>query len=334
MPPTTHREVRLAAARPNTGPVGPEHFEIVDAPVGSPGLGQVLVRNTHLAMRPLMRSLMAGTRLPVPPYVPGEVMWGPAAGEVVEGTAELPAGTPVAHVQGWREYAVCPADRVRVVPEGADPVGQLVQADTAYVGLVGIAGVREGDTVFVSSAAGSVGTMVGQIARLRGAGRVVGSAGSARKVRWLVDELGFDAAFDHREGPVAARLAEAAPDGIDVYFDNVGGEQLQAAVELARPGARIALCGALSGQLGEGADDTAPVLLDSLVLQSRQITVRGFVTSANPELQREGLREVTRWLRRGEITVPVRRFQGLDEAPRALLELLRGEHLGNVIVEL
>ncbi|MCT9930615.1 NADP-dependent oxidoreductase [Planotetraspora sp. A-T 1434] len=320
---TTAHEVRLTAH----GRPGLERFRIVETPVPVPGPGQVLVRNRYLAMRAAMGLLMAGGEPTMPAYRPGEAMWGPAVGEVVAG--DWTPGILVAHDLGWREYALLEAAGVRELPELADPVAHLAQAETAYAGLVEAARLRPGDTVFVSSAAGSIGTMAGQIARLKGAGRVVGSAGSAAKVAWLVGELGFDAAFDHHEEALAERLREVAPEGVDVYFDNVGGEQLVAAIEVANPGARMALCGALAGQTGRTGQGLATV--DTRALIAKRISLRGFTARDHPGLGRE---EIAGWLRDGRLTVPVTRFAGLREAPRALLELLDGRHTGTVIVEL
>ncbi|WP_436763683.1 zinc-binding dehydrogenase [Streptosporangium sp. V21-05] len=333
----TAREIHLTH-RP-TGRPGPEHFRLVDTPLPPPGPGQVLVRNRYLAMRAVMRALMTGTGLPLPSYRPGEVMWGPAIGEVVAagGPGTPPPGTLVAHRHGWRDHVLADASEFRELPDGPAPLAHLAQADTAYVGLVEAAGLREGDTVFVSGAAGSVGVMAGQIARLKGAGRVVGSAGSPAKAAWLVGALGFDAAFDRHDGPIADRLTEAAPDGVDVCFDNVGGEQLQAAVLAARPGARVALCGALAHQNADGPagpGQGAPVELDTLALVAKRVSLRGFSAHAHPGLRRQCEEEVAGWLRDGRLTVPSVHFGGLDQAPRALLELLEGRHTGNVVVEL
>jgi hypothetical protein len=315
-------EVRLTT--PAAGRPGPGQFEIAEVSVPSPGPGQVLVRNRRLALRAAMGPLMSAGELPMPAYRPGEAMWGPAIGEVVAG--ELAAGTVVAHRLGWREHALLNADEAEVLAPGTDPVAHLAQAETAYAGLVAAAGLRPGETVFVSSAAGSVGTMAGQIARLKGAGRVIGSAGSPAKAAWLVEELGFDHAFDYHEGPVAEHLRRAAPGGLDVYFDNVGGAQLAAAIEVARQGARIALCGTLAGAVPGG--------IDTLSLIGKRITLRGFTARDHPDVLRQGRDEIAGWLRDGHLTVPVTRVAGLRAAPDALLELLAGRHTGTVIVDL
>lgn len=249
----TGLEARLLA-RPEGLPVLGD-FEITEVAVPDPASGQVLVRNLFMSLDPGMLMLIAGeSGLPMPRYEVGEVMYGDAIGEVVASAdASLDEGDLVMHRLGWREYAVAQAGLFRRVDRDAYPTPStyLSFGLVAYVGLMDAAELRPGDTVFVSSAAGATGSMAGQIARLKGAARVVGSAGSPDKVAHLTGRLGFDAAFDHHDGPVVDRLREAAPEGIDVYFDNVGGEQLRAAIEIMNPHGRVAVCGALSRQSEE-----------------------------------------------------------------------------------
>ena len=193
---------------------------------------------------------------------------------------------------------------------------------------------RPGDTVFVSGGAGSVGSMAGQIARLLGAGRVIGSTGSREKGDRLVGELGYDAAVVRGAGPIVEQLAEAAPDGVDVVLDNVGGEDLRAAVIAARTGARFVLVGALSGQLSpSGTGTTSPVELDSYMLIGKQITMRGHA-GGDEETRSEWLDWFAGWLRSGEITFPYVGVPGIEAAPRALHDMMSGHHLGTVVVVL
>ncbi|RCV48286.1 NADP-dependent oxidoreductase, partial [Marinitenerispora sediminis] len=243
--PVTSREVHLVA-RPEGEP-RPSDFTLVERLLPDPRDGQLLVRNTAVSVDPYMRGKMSGIRTYTDPYELDAPMEGAAVG-VVEASRDesFPEGTVVVHNAGWRDRAVVEAARVRpvnvtdTIPATAY-LGVLgTTGFTAYVGLLHKAGLREGDTVFVSGAAGAVGSVAGQLARLKGAARVVGSAGSAEKVRHVTRDLGFDAAFDYREGPVAGQLAKVAPEGIDVYFDNVGGEQLEAAIGAARDFARFA----------------------------------------------------------------------------------------------
>jgi NADPH-dependent curcumin reductase CurA len=244
-------EFRLAS-RPSGWPT-PENFDLVEVEVPEPGPGQVLVRNRFVSVDPYMRGRMNDVPSYVPPWQIGAAVDGGAVGEVIaSGSEQVKVGDTVLHSLGWRDLALLPERYATVV----DPalVGGRISAYlgvlgttglTAWAGLVDIAEMREGDAVFVSGGAGAVGSVAGQIARLRGASRVVGSAGSAEKVAYLTDRLGFDAAFNYKDGSVRRRLAEAAPDGIDVYFDNTGGDQLTAAISTLKRGGRVALCGAI-----------------------------------------------------------------------------------------
>jgi 2-alkenal reductase len=194
--------------------------------------------------------------------------------------------------------------------------------------------IQPGDTVFVSSAAGAIGSMAGQIARLLGAGRVIGSTGSREKAERLVSELGYDGAVVRGERPLAIQLAEVAPNGVDVYLDNVGGPQLQAAVKAARSGARIVLVGALSGQLAaQGTGRTAPVQLDSFDLLLKKITMRGYSADGDPEVRSEWTRRFADWLRSGEICFPHVTIAGLEAAPDALRDVTEGRYFGAVLVQ-
>lgn len=239
--PATHGEVWLRA-RPD-GVLGTEHFEVVRVPVPEARAGQVLVRSRLMSVAASMRTLMEGAvGLPLPVAVLGEPLWAPALGEVVAAPGgELAPGDLVTHGLGWREYAaVDVAEARRVDPsELPDPAAYLSQAMTAWLGVVRGAEVRPGDTVFVTGAAAGVGTMAGRFARLRGAGRVIGSTGSRLKGEYLIRESGYDAVVVRGAAPIEEQLREAAPDGLDVVFDNVGGEQLAAALAVARRGARV-----------------------------------------------------------------------------------------------
>ena len=351
----TAREIRLVAR--SQGSPTTADFRIAEVCLPEPAPGQVLVRNHWFAARAVMRALMGEEELPMPRYQPGAALWGPAVGRVVRrGDADGPApGTWVLHGLGWRDLALVETGQFRQiapadldVDAGSDVdasadaprqdahvrdrlLAHLAQGETAYTGLMGAACLRPGDTVFISGAAGSVGSMAGQIARLKGAGRVIGSAGSPAKVAWLLDELGYDAAFDHHERPVLDQLRRAAPEGIDVYFDNVGGEQLRAALRSARPGARFALCGVL----GQQSDRELPgVELDTFDVIAKRVRLQGFTAHDHPDLLPRYEEELAQWLAEGRLVIPAVRYRGLDEAPEALLALLGGRHTGNVVVEL
>ncbi|BDH15204.1 MDR family NADP-dependent oxidoreductase [Streptomyces hygroscopicus] len=330
----THREVRLAA-RPQ-GPVTDDLFEIVEVPVPEPGPGQVLVRNTVMGVAAVMRTLMDETSVvPMPSYEIGEPLHGSAVGEVVAAPGtDFQPGDLVEHRLGWREYAVVDADQVQRLDPGLlpDPAACLSQGPTAWMGVVRGAEVRPGDTVFVTGAAGGVGSLAGQIARLRGAARIIGSTGSQEKADRLIKEFGYDAVVIRGAGPLEEQLRTAAPDGIDAVFDNVGGEQLRAALALANRGARFAIVGALAAQLS--GDGKATVEIDTLSLLSRSITLRGVALYEHLDLIPEWNQRFGEGLREGTLTFPHARLQGIEQAPRALRELTEGRHLGAVVVEL
>ncbi|MEU4426251.1 NADP-dependent oxidoreductase [Actinoplanes sp. NPDC024001] len=330
------KEIRLAA-RPTGWPTA-ETFEIAEAPVPTPGDGQVLIRNLYMSVDPYMRGRMNDTKSYIAPFQVGAPLDGAAVGEVVESRADgIEVGAVVAHGYGWREFAVADAARVRVVDPAAAPtlsayLGLLGMTGlTAYVGLLDIAQFREGDTVFISGAAGAVGSVAGQIARLRGAKRVIGSAGSADKVRHLVDDLGFDAAFNYKDAPVRDQLRSAAPDGIDVYFDNVGGDHLEAALGSLNKFGRVALCGAIA-QYNDVAPPTGPRNLALAV--GKELNLRGFIVGNHNHRMPDFLAEVGAWLRAGQITARETVVDGLANAPEAFLGLMRGENTGKMVVRL
>ncbi|WP_433683565.1 NADP-dependent oxidoreductase [Nocardia sp. CA-119907] len=330
----TSRAVQLAA-RPDGFPALSD-FRLVEQPVSEPGPGQVLVRNLYMSLDPgMLMQIGAYPGIPMPPFVIGDAMSGDAVGEVVASADPgVPEGALVLHRLGWREYAVAAADAVRIVDPDAypSPSAYLGFGLVAYAGLTVAAGLREGETVFVSSAAGATGSLAGQIARLLGAGRVVGSAGSAQKVRHVVDKLGFDAAFDYHDEPLTDRLRTVAPAGIDVYFDNVGGAQLRAAVEVMNVGGRIALCGALARQRSGGVPDGGPG--DLLPVIGKRLTLRGFTMLDHLNLAPEFGRRLRQWLADGSLVHTETVVDGLENAPQALLDLVRGRYTGKVVVQL
>ncbi|MFI2643400.1 zinc-binding dehydrogenase [Streptomyces sp. NPDC018610] len=333
--PATSREVRLASYP--RGEVTLDHFELGESALPEPGEGQVVVRNDWMTLGSVARDQMnPDTKLPIPVFQPGVAMWGRTVGTVVASRSPLLAvGDLVEHFSGWREYAVGDAHeffrRDRALLPG--PEYFLSQGPTAWHGMVDTAQVGEGDVVFVSGATNGVGALAGQIARLRGAERVIGSTGSKEKIGFLVDELGFDAAFDHHDGPAAEQLAELAPDGVDVVFDNVGGEQFEAAVQVASRGARFALCGALAGQHGTGEGGTPRLPLMQVI--TKDLTLRGFATLHTPDQIENWNDRFGAWLGEDRIVFPHTVVEGgVPALPDAFIALLERRYSGTVLVRL
>ncbi|MER7676196.1 NADP-dependent oxidoreductase [Streptomyces sp. NPDC096934] len=333
--PSVSREWHLTAR-----PVGwpkPEDFALVEAEVPQPGEGQVLVRNTYVSVDPYMRGRMSAAKSYAAPYELGKAMQGGAVGEVVASRAEgIEAGDHVLHFLGWREYAVVDAKQaVKVDPEAAPLSTYLgvlgMTGLTAYAGLLRVASFKEGDSVFVSGAAGAVGSQVGQIARLKGASRVIGSAGSDEKVKLLVEEYGFDAAFNYKNGPVAEQLREAAPDGVDVYFDNVGGDHLEAAIGRLNRDGRIAVCGMISVY---NNTEPAPGPKNLARLIQTRGRIQGFLVGDHYDLQQEFVREVGAWVRSGELKYSETVVEGVENNLEAFFGVLRGDNVGKMIVKL
>jgi NADPH-dependent curcumin reductase CurA len=330
------REWHLAA-RPHGEPA-PEDFRLVEVPVPDPTEGQVVVRMTAMSVDPYMRGRMRSTPSYAPSWEVGEVMRGGAVGRVVASrAADLPEGALVLTDAAWREVAVVDAAAVTRLPSLTDVppswfLGVLgMPGLTAYTGLFRIAGLTAGEDLYVSAAAGAVGSLVGQFARLRGAGRVVGSAGSPAKVAWLTGDLGFTAAFDHHDGPVVLSLTEAAPDGVDVFFDNVGGAHLEAALHVLRVHGRAALCGSISGY---NAVEPPPGPRNLGLMVGKRLTLRGFLVGDHADLREEFTDTVSGWLRSGELVVRETVYEGIENAVPAFLDLLRGANTGKMVVRL
>ncbi|MET8112212.1 NADP-dependent oxidoreductase [Streptomyces prasinus] len=333
--PATGREWHL-----DSRPVGwpkPEDFSLVEAEIPTPGEGQVLVRNMYLSVDPYMRGRMSDAKSYVAPYAVGEAMQGGAVGEVVaSGAQDLAVGDHVLHGLGWREYALVDAKSAVKVDAGVAPLSTYLgvlgmPGFTAYAGLLRVASFKEGDTVFVSGAAGAVGSQVGQIAKLKGASRVVGSAGSDEKVALLVEEYGFDAAFNYKDGPVGRQLREAAPDGIDVYFDNVGGDHLEAAIGSLNRDGRIAVCGMISVY---NNTEPAPGPRNLARLIQTRGRIEGFLVSDHNDLRPEFVREVGGWIASGELKYRETVVEGIENNLEAFLGVLRGDNTGKMIVKL
>ena len=326
----------MLSARPE-GLVGREHFTLEEGPVPSIADGEFLVRNLWLSCDPAQRAWMEmDTYIPMLPL--GEVMLSGSAGEVVEsrhpGFAE---GDLVSGTFGWQDYAVSDGGGVFPavkIPPGVDCATALsllgVTSLTAYIGLLDVGQAKPGETVVVSGAAGAVGSFVVQIARLKGC-RAIGIAGGAAKCEWLRDELGVDDAIDYKGEHVLARLAELCPDGVDVYFDNVGGEILDAALANIAMGARIVCCGAVSSY---SDFEHRHGLRNYIQLIPRRATMRGFLVFDHMDRVPEAIGELATWASEGKIKNQVDVVEGLENAPDALRRLFTGENLGKQLVKL
>ncbi|SCG46632.1 NADP-dependent oxidoreductase [Micromonospora coxensis] len=331
---STNREIHLAS-RPQGWPTA-DNFRLVETDVPTPGPGQIVVRNQFMSVDPYMRGRMNDVKSYVPPFALDAPLDGGAVGEVVASEADgIKPGDTVLHGLGWREYALLDAKAARPVDPSLAPVSAYLgvlgmTGLTAYAGLLDVAGMKPGETVFVSGAAGAVGSMVGQIAKLKGAGRVVGSAGSAAKVERL-RALGFDAAFDYHDGPVYQQLKAAAPDGVDVYFDNVGGEHLEAAIGAMNLHGRAAVCGMIA-QYNATEAPAAPRNLALLI--GKRLTLRGFLVGDHGHLREQFVADVAGWLRDGSLSYDETVVDGIENAPEAFLGVLRGDNLGKMLVRL
>jgi len=313
-----------------------EDFRTVGVELGDLAPGQVRVRNEFLSVDPYMRGRMNDGPSYAPPYALGETMTGAAVGRVEESTSDaLPVGALVLHGLGWRDVTQADASafrRVEEIPGGPSSLhlGLFgMPGLTAYAGLTAVAGLREGERVFVSGAAGAVGTAAGQIARLLGARTVIGSAGSAEKVALLTSRYGYDVALNYKEAPIREQLRAAAPDGIDVFFDNVGGDHLEAALDVLNPNGRAAVCGSISAY-NDSAPKPGPDNLSRIV--TRTLTLRGFLVGQHPDLADEYREAVTRWFAAGELAYDETVVDGVENAVTAFLSMLRGGNTGKMVV--
>ena len=333
---TVNHQVRLAA-RP-TGTPGPDVWEHTTEPVGEPGEGRFLVKVSHVSLDPAMRGWMNAGKSYVPPVEIGEVMRALAAGEVVASHhPDFAVGDRVTGTFGVQEYAVSDGSGVQKV-HPTDEVGLPTYLSvlgmtgmTAYFGLFDVGALRDGETVVVSGAAGAVGSVVGQLAKIKGC-RVVGIAGGPEKCAWITDELGFDAAIDYRAEDVRKALRAAAPDGVDVYFDNVGGEILDAALTRLRRGARVAICGAISTY---NATEPPPGPRNYMSLLVNRARMEGFVVFDFADRYAEAATALAGWLREGKLRSREDVVAGsVDEFPEVLLRLFRGENTGKLVLRI
>jgi len=317
----------VLAARPQGLPQESD-FELRESPDREPGAGEVRVRNVFVSVDPYMRSRMTGVRTYVPGYELGDVVEGGAVGRVASsGDDRFAEGDWVLSMLGWREGGVASADRLRKLdPAVAPPSTALgilgMPGLTAWVGLVDIGDAKEGETVYVSSAAGAVGSAAAQIAKLKGL-RVIGSAGSDEKVEWL-RSLGIEA-FDYRHTPAKQALA----DGIDLCFDNVGGDQLEAAIFALRPFGRVVACGAIS-RYNDERPEPGPRNLGLVV--SKRLRLQGFIVLDHFDRLPAFAAEVGPWVRDGKIAYRETVVDGIENVPAAFAGLFRGENVGKMLV--
>jgi NADPH-dependent curcumin reductase len=323
------------AARPVGNP-STSDFSWAEESLPVPGEGQVLVRNLYLSLDPTMRGWMSDAPGYMPPVNLGAVMRGTTVGRVVASNApSIAPGSLVTGLLGWQEYAAADARAVSVLPElPGIPMNAYLAlfghiGMTAYFGLLDIGKPKAGETLVVSAAAGAVGSLVGQIGKIVGC-RVVGIAGSDAKCRWLTEELGFDEAINYKTGPIYPQLRKACPDGIDIQFENVGGEILEAALSLINLRARIAVCG-LIAQYNATERVPGPSNLGMLIV--RRARMEGFLVSDYMARAGEAFEALGKWYAEGRLQYRADEVEGLQNAPAALNRLFTGENTGKLMVK-
>lgn len=324
------------------GPPQPKHFSAISETIGAPKDGQIQVRNSWMSVDPYMRGRMYDRESYIPPFQIGEVMTGGAVGTVIaSGHPDYAEGDLVLSMAGWREAWTAPPEAVMAqklpggtgLPDSAFLGIAGMPGLTAYAGILRVAELKEGDVVFVSGAAGAVGSTVVQIAKIKGC-TVIGSAGGEEKCA-LVKELGADECIDYRaagnyEGLLAA-LSKAAPKGIDVYFDNVGGDHLEAAIEMSRPMARMALCGMISQY---NNTEAAPGPRNMVQIVGKQLQIRGFIVSTHADMQPDFMKDMASWILSGKMKFEETVMEGIELAPHAFMGLFSGQNKGKMLVKL
>ncbi|MEX2299909.1 MAG: NADP-dependent oxidoreductase [Bryobacterales bacterium] len=330
-----NRQITLAA-RPAGFP-SESDFKLVATAIPKPTDGECLVQGIYLSVDPYMRGRMRDRASYVAPIQLGEVMGGGAVGRVLESRSDsFQTGDIVEGMLGWQEYAVAPAKTLRKVDPALAPISTALgvlgmPGLTAYFGLLDIADPRSGETVVVSGAAGAVGATVGQIAKIRGC-RVVGGAGGDEKVRHLVGELGFDAAFDYKTAKdYGSELKRLCPGGVDVYFDNVGGAITDAVFSSLNVGARVSVCGQIS-QYNVEAAEMGPRLLWHLIV--KRAKAQGFLIFDYASRYEEARQQLAEWVKQGKIRYRERIAEGIENAPKAFLEMMQGKNIGKQLVRL
>jgi NADPH-dependent curcumin reductase CurA len=324
------KEVHLKS-RPSGMPVK-DNFNVVEVDIPDPGPDQVLIQNIYMSVDPYMRGRMRFD------FQPGAVLAGGALGKVVASNhSGFKAGDYVSHGQGWREYLLSDGRGLGKVDRSLAPLSAYLGVMgmpglTAYGGLLVTGQYKDGETLFVSAASGAVGSIVGQIARIKG-GKAIGSAGSDAKVKMLVDEFGFDHAFNYKTAQPLAELRKAAPQGIDVYFENVGGVQLEAALTHMRPHGRIPICGMIAHYNDDSGSITpGPRNLSETIY--KHVMLKGFVVSAFTSQQPQFLQDMSGWIKSGQIKYHETIFDGIAKAPEAFIGLFTGANDGKMLVKL
>lgn len=324
----------VLASRPD-GPPTVENFRFEEVELPALSDGQILVENTFASVDPYMRGRMNDVESYIEPFHIDEPLTGTAVGVVTESRSnKFKTGDTVRHFAGWRTHAVLNEDQAEQIDTNLAPaeayLGILGQTGlTAYVGLTAVGEMREGDVVFISGAAGAVGSVAGQIAKHLGAAKVIGSAGSPEKVDYLTG-IGYDEAFNYKDGDVNGQLAKAAPDGVDVYFDNVGGDHLEAAIQNANTFGRIAMCGAIA-QYNDTEPAPGPRNLGLSI--GKCLTLRGFVVGQYTHLAKEFQEKIAPLVVDGSIKYASTVREGIENMPSAFLELFEGGNTGKMIVK-
>jgi NADPH-dependent curcumin reductase CurA len=328
----TNRQI-LLASRP-AGAVTTENFRLVEEALAPLAEGEVRVKNHFLSLDPYMRGRMNDTKSYAPPQALDAVMVGGTAGEVVESrNAHWLVGDHVVGMFGWQEYGTSDGAGLMKVDTSVVPLSAYLgvvgmPGVTAWYGLNKIIGPKTGETIVVSAASGAVGSVVGQLAKRAGC-RVIGIAGGADKCRFVVEELGLDACLDYKQGDLSAALKTAAPQGVDGYFDNVGGVALDAAMQCANPFARIAACGAIAGY-----DGAPTVMRFPMLIVMYRLKIEGFIVSEHMEVWPEALRELGGLVGSGALKYRETIAEGLESAPEAFIGLLKGRNFGKQLVKL
>ncbi len=329
------REIRLAR-RPIGLPTESD-FELAEVPVPEPGPGMVLVRNIYMSVDPYMRGRMIDRPSYVPPFQLGEPLSGGCVGQVVASrNAAFQVGDYVLGTQGWQEYFVSAGAELIKIDPGLAPIQAYLGAlgmtgMTAYIGLLDIGQPKEGETVFVSAASGAVGAVVSQIAKIKGC-RVVGSAGSKEKVSWLTNEAGLDAVLNYKEAEdLIAEVGRHCPRGIDIYFENVGGKHLEAALEHMNLCGRMVMCGMIS-QYNATRPQAGPRNL--FYVTTKRLKIQGFIVSDHLDRRAQFLTDMSQWIRQGRIKWKETIAEGIETAPRAFIGLFGGENFGKMLVKI